>query len=102
MNYQLVVQLPVVNGIDYNLIIKIENDIIDKIKYLGIVDGHDAGSNEMNIFIHTDSPGEVFDILKTFIEDKCLLKYIKVAYRELNKSNYTILFPPGLKEFTVS
>jgi len=66
------------------------------------VDGHDAGSGEMNIFISTDHPLQVFDSLKGSLVAHNLFADIRVAYREAAKDEYTILWPRGLRSFTVA
>ena len=53
MKYQLVLQLPASSIKDYDEMIELEETIIKGIGSLGKVDGHDAGSGEMNIFILT-------------------------------------------------
>lgn len=44
--------------------IEIESMLIDSISESSEVDGHDAGSGEMNIFVHTD------DVHRAFAERK--------------------------------
>jgi hypothetical protein len=52
MKYQLVLQLPAFSAEDYDEMIELEKIIEGNLADLGDVDGHDAGSGEMNI--HSD------------------------------------------------
>ena len=101
MKYQLVLQLPYSEIRDYDAMIAIEEVIIKNIGSLGKVDGHDAGSGEMNIFIHTDHPKLAFEQICRIIGSKDFMADMKVAYREFNSDTYTILFPPDLSHFEV-
>ena len=47
--------------------------------YPSEVDGHDAGSGEMNIFISTDHPFQVFDWLKGPLVAHDLFADVRVA-----------------------
>jgi hypothetical protein len=60
MKYQLVLQWPGVSVADYNRLVSLEKTIRDGLGDIGIVDGHDFGSGEMNIFVHTDKPNPTF------------------------------------------
>ena len=101
MKYQLVLQWPASSVEDYNALIEIEDAIIEKLGSVGDVDGHDAGSGEMNIFIHTDDPEKTFEVIKSVIGTHDFWMHVRVAYRELAGSAYTILWPKGLQEFKV-
>jgi hypothetical protein len=66
------------------------------------VDGHDVGSEEVNIFIHTDEPETAFHEIKALLQDNTSWRKARVAYRELDQSKYTVLWPPGLRNFRVA
>ena len=57
MKYQLVLQLPASSAEDYDEMIEVEEVITGNPDNLGRVDGDDAGSGEMNIFILQFSEG---------------------------------------------
>lgn len=103
MNYQLVLQLPASSIRDYNAMIELEDVIIATLGDLGdVVDGHDAGLGEMNIFILTNEPRNAFDRVRQVLGTKDFLPELKVAFREIGKDRFTILYPPGLTNFAIS
>ncbi len=67
MKYQLVLQLPASSIKDYDAMIELEETIMRSLGNLGKVDGHDAGSGEMNIFILTDHPKLAFQAIKQLL-----------------------------------
>ena len=50
MKYQVVIQWPASSIADYDTIIGIESFLIDHLSSASEIDGHDAGSGEMNVF----------------------------------------------------
>lgn len=76
--------------------------MIEKLGPESEVDGHDAGSGEMNIFIRTDDPKKTFGEIKKALATRDMWKDVRVAYREKSKSEYTILWPTNLKSFKVT
>jgi hypothetical protein len=101
MKYQLILQWPALSIRDYDTLVEIEDVLIDTLADGSEVDGHDAGTGEMNIFIHTDDPDNTFKAIKTAIGACDYWLTVRVAYRELSSSKYTILWPKNLKEFKV-
>jgi hypothetical protein len=85
MKYKLVLQWPGVSVADYDRLILLEETIRDGLEDVGIVGGHDFGSGEMNIFVHTDNPQYAF----------------KTGYRGFEEDEYTAVYPRGLKHFSV-
>ena len=65
------------------------------------VDGHDAGSEEMNIFILTNDPLYSFQKVRMILEKSEAWPHIRAAYRKVSGGNYTILWPEGLMDFRV-
>lgn len=102
MKYQLVVQWPSTSIKDYDSMIKAEDALIERLSELHEVDGHDAGVGEVNIFILTNDFGKAFDEVKAVLQGEDLWVDARVAYRDVNKSEYTILWPEGLNEFSVA
>jgi hypothetical protein len=58
LKYQLVLQWPGVSTADYDRLLSLEE---------AIRDGHDFGSGEMNIFIHTDNPKSECEKIKSLL-----------------------------------
>lgn len=79
-----------------------EDALIEQLSVLHEVDGHDAGVGEVNIFILTNDYRKAFDEAKAALEGKGFWADACVAYREIDKSEYTVLWPEGLNEFNVS
>ncbi len=98
--YQLVLQFSHAGLDDYDALITLEDSLIAKLGH-DLVDGHDCGSGEMNIFILTDFPDA------TFAKCLCVLNesqanVLKAAYRLLSGDEFTVLWPKNSKqEFTV-
>jgi hypothetical protein len=58
MKYQLVIQLAAESLDDFDNLVVLEETIRTKLELSSntLVDGHDFGLGEFNIFIHTDEP----------------------------------------------
>lgn len=82
--------------------VKAEDALIERLSELHEIDGHDAGVGEVNIFILTNDFGKAFDEVKAALQDESLWSDVRVAYREVDKSEYTVLWPEGLNEFKVA
>jgi hypothetical protein len=67
-----------------------------------MVDGHDIGSGEMNVFVFTDEPTETFATAqRVFVQDASWTD-VRAAYRDLSKDEYTVLWPPGHTPFSIT
>lgn len=102
MKYQLVLQLPASSIKDYDAMIELEETIMRSLGNLGKVDGHDAGSGEMNIFILTDHPKLAFQGIKLLLGTRDFMPDLKVAYREIGKDEFTILHPADISYFAIA
>ncbi|MCI5218567.1 MAG: hypothetical protein D3914_05110 [Candidatus Electrothrix sp. LOE2] len=101
MEYQLVIQLPIDNDIDFDMLIEIEDHLEKHLSNEHIVDGHDFGSGQMNIFIYTNKPELAFSHLKEIITQLWALE-ISAAYRDIDGEEYTWLWPSDAKgEFLI-
>jgi hypothetical protein len=69
---------------------------------IGLVDGHDIGAGEMNVFIHSDDRKGTFGKAMSLIQGKYDLKELIVGYRNFEHDDYTPVFPPGLTVFRVA
>jgi hypothetical protein len=81
--------------------IQIEKALINRLTKEHQVDGHDAGSGEMNIFIFTKNPKGAFSEVATILGSRDFWVDARVAYREVKKDEYTILWPEGLSHFEI-
>ena len=103
-DYILVVQFEMKASDDFDRLLLIEQaleEVFLRNRDKGDVDGHDAGSGEMNIFIRTDDPAQAFTSIRPTLERLGVLAGAKVAYRERTGEIYTCLHPVGLLHFAV-
>jgi len=82
--------------------IEVEDALLEKLPKAIHIDGHDAGSGELNIFVHTDHPEAAFNEVKAILGTRDFWVEARVAYREVAGSEYTILWPKDLNEFKVT
>jgi hypothetical protein len=102
MKYQLVLQWSGSSLKDYDEMIAMENKLIENLSEGAEVDGHDTGSGEVNLFILTDNPELTFSEVKAILGSSDRWLSVRVAYREVAKSRYTILWPEGLTAFRIA
>lgn len=102
MKYQLVLQWPASSIKDYDDLISFEEVLIKCLDKFGKVDGHDAGSSEINIFIYTDYPEQAFIQIKHILGSKDFLIDLRAAYRDRRGSDYKVLWPIGSNTFSIS
>jgi hypothetical protein len=100
MKYQLVLQFPHESLVDYDSMVALEDELLKALGPEHDVDGHDWGSGEMNIFIHSDEPRAAFDAARRLIPAD-LHRSLKAAYRNLEGETYTVVWPPGATTFEV-
>ena len=103
MNYQLVIQFPITDASadDFDRLIMIETELGIVLRDQHNVDGHDLGTGEMNIFIHTDNPREAFHLARDVLS-KADLETIVVAFREMTGEDYSVIWPENFgSEFGV-
>ena len=94
-------QFPSFSTNDYDRLIALEEKIESGLGDLGIVDGHDMSSGEVNIFFHTDNPRLAFDRSKILLGAGENLRDRKAGYRGFNDDEYTAIHPAGLERFSV-
>jgi len=86
---------------DYSKLIEAEELLREKLREPDVIDGHDIGSGEMNIFILTDNPQSCFGHVKRIFGGRKIWAALRAAYREADGNEYTILWPEGLTHFEV-
>ena len=103
MKYQLVLQFPENSIADYDEMIALEDELIEKLGTSAKFDGHVSGSGEMNIFIHTDEPKKVFGMIRPVMGKRRLVENLVAAYREMAGEDYTVVWPIGFtKQFRIT
>jgi hypothetical protein len=101
MKYQLVLQWPAISETDFDRLTSLEELIEDGLRDVGILDGHDFGSGEMNVFVHTDKPKAAFEKIKSLLAAGENIRELKAGYRDFKEDNYTAIYPEGLKKFSI-
>jgi hypothetical protein len=86
----------------YDTMIEIENVLIETLSSENEIEGHDNGAEEVNIFIHTNNALKTFDEVKAILGKSAYWEGVKVAYREIVKSQYIVLWPVGFEGFNVA
>jgi hypothetical protein len=101
MRFQLVVQFRPSESLDFERLVSIEDALISELGDLALVDGHDMGSGEFNIFILTDNPVGTFQCAQLLLHEMKPVGSMNVAYRDLNQEDYVIVWPPNLNHFSI-
>ena len=101
MQHILVLQWPGSAEVDFEQLVRMEDELEGSLSESSIVDGHDVGSEEMNIFIGTDQPSRAFAEVQRILGHWPRWPDVRVAHRERSGDIYTVLWPPGRTEFTV-
>jgi hypothetical protein len=99
--FQLVLQFSAMSPQEFDAVVALEEELIRGLPQIAEVDGHDFGAGEFNIFVLTDRPTEAFDVAKILIQRQRPQQQLRAAYRDMAKDEFVILWPPGLREFTV-
>jgi hypothetical protein len=102
MKYQLVLQLPSSSLGDYDRLLLIEETIRTGLGDLGFVDGHDIGSGEMNVFIHTDTPQLAFKKAQSLLVARQDCMALRAGYRDFKDEECVPIYPAGLRHFSIA
>ena len=78
---------------DFDKLISLEEQLIDKLAGKAQVDGHDMGSDEANIFIHTLDAQTTFSDSFPVVQRSGLIPRLGAAYREVTGDKYIRLWP---------
>jgi hypothetical protein len=102
--YQLVIQFKLRDD-DYarqDEVLALEDDLIERLDPdVVFLDGHDAGSGEMNLFLFTNEPAEASALIKPIMTARSLLGQSTAAYRPTDGEDFVPLWPEGLQTFEV-
>jgi len=104
MKYQLVIQLVAESLEDFDNLIALEETMRTKLELSSntLVDGHDFGLGEFNIFIHTDEPHAVLEEVGEIIQETHPGLPFAAGYRDFNDDEYVVLWPLSLQSFRVA
>ena len=102
MRYVLVLQWPA-SELDFDALVAMEDVLESGLDEAhGFVDGHDLGSGQMNIFVHTDTPLEAFADAARCLGSNARWKDIRAAFRPVEGERYEIVWPGTLEQFAVT
>jgi len=82
--------------------IDVENTLMADVGDVALVDGHDAGSGEVNIFLLTDHPRRAFQRAKELLEAGNAMNGLRAAFRDLDGDEYEIVWPTDMSSFSVT
>lgn len=100
--YQLVLQFPGRSGADYDTMVALEASLSAALGEGAEVDGHDVGTDAMNLFILADDPHATFELAKPLLERHEQLEWALAAFRQVDADHYTVIWPQGWrKEFRI-
>jgi hypothetical protein len=102
VQFILVLQWPASSEADYEALIAMESQLESALANHGVVDGHDFGSGEMNIFVETDNPDGAFAEAGAALRDNPRWADLRAAYREATGESYEVLWPPTLRDLSVT
>lgn len=102
MEFQLVLQWPASSLDDYDEIVEIEEMLLSKLGEEHEVDGHDAGSGEVNIFIRCKDPHATFEAVRSILQNEFHWSAVRVGYRNIEETKYRAVWPNGLTNFEVN
>ena len=97
----MVVQFAGDDIVDFDAMIELEGRLIYGLGDEHIVDGHDVGSDEVNIFIHTNDPVLTCDEVMGLLSDSQRSE-AKIAFRSMESDEYAVLWPVDLDQFSIA
>ena len=100
MKYQLVLQFDGDDESVLDRLITLEHRLMEILKESAVVNGHDIGSGEANLFIITDHPVKTFEMAQA-VADQADLSSMRAGYRDTESDEYIPIWPPELKSFQV-
>jgi hypothetical protein len=102
MKYQLVFQFEETAIPDHDSLLAFYDLLEAVLQPTSVLDGHDIGMGEFNLFVHTDEPQVVFEIVGQAIGTARPELPFASGYRHFDDDEYTPLWPRGSTKFSVS
>jgi hypothetical protein len=104
LKFQVVVQFEASTPEDFSALLElteaIESGLANEPEE--VVDGHDYGMGEFNIFVHTNEPQTTFERVVELIDTRKPGLPFSAGYRDFNEDYYIPLWPPNSKSFYVA
>ncbi|MEO6816128.1 MAG: ABC transporter [Edaphobacter sp.] len=102
MTHQLVFQFEASTEQDFRSLVELSEAVREALPDSAILDGHDFGLGEFNIFIHTSDPESLFEpVCNTIAKVQPELAF-SAGYRNFEEDRYTALWPPNSTTFSVA
>lgn len=102
MKYQLAIQFDAKSHKDFEHLVAYEDRLITELQGLAVVDGHDFGLGEFNFFTFTNDPAKAFRPARNVLGVPAREYKMRAGYRDRNGERYVVLWPRGLREFTIA
>jgi len=88
---------------EFDNLVALERELEEALEGTALVDGHDMGSGEANVFVHCEDPEATFARCLPLVDEKGFLTQLSAAYRPFGGEAYTRLWPVSSKsEFIVT
>jgi hypothetical protein len=101
MTHQLVVQFNATTTEEYQRFIDLSHKIEEALPVEALLDGHDFGMGEFNIFIHTNNPKTLFEPVCEVIAREHPDLAFSAGYRSFEEDDYTAIWPRNSAKFSV-
>jgi hypothetical protein len=104
MTYHLVIQFAAENPEDFDRLIKLEEMMRTRLEISSniLVDGHDFGMGEFNVFLHTNEPDSTLEKVGELIDTSRPGLPFSAGYRDFKEDEYIALWPSNLEHFRVA
>lgn len=101
MKFQIVLQWPASSVDDFDQVVAIEDLLIERLSGQCEVEGHDFGMEEANICVDTDDPLRAFEQIRAILSGHRLWPHARRGYRQVDGTEYKVLWPQGAANFNV-
>ena len=102
--FQIVFQFEATGSGDFSDLLELENSLYKVLpgQIDGVVDGHDFGMGEFNIFIHSNEVPVTFERTADLVNELKPGVPFSAGYRAFSEEVHTPLWPPGSTTFSVA
>ena len=101
MKAQLVLQFDGASISDFDRLVSFEELLRQQLGGRAVVDGHDFGSGEFNIFILTNDARLTFRLAAEIARTQGLFDAIRAGYRAIDADDFSVLWPPESGNFSI-
>ncbi len=101
MRFQVVVQFDWSDADNLERLFATEQRMGAELTGDAVVDGHDFGSGEFNIFVLTNDPSQTYKCISAFLLHEGIQSQARIACRAIDGDIYTVMWPSDLHTFRV-